>query len=193
MVTHQYLDALLFGHQILVLEGGSVLQQGNQRDLLEHPRSSYIAELVGTNFFRGSLLRMESRAICVVRVQEDGKESIDIKAALEQPSTAERVPQEGEEAYVVVDPRSITLSLTPPEGSAANILEGEIVQILRMERASRGTTPLYDGRMRISILPLSTTLPLIAELTQASTTRMELQEGKRVYAAFKATEARAYT
>jgi molybdate transport system ATP-binding protein len=193
MVTHQYLEALLFGHQILVLEGGGILQQGDQRDLLEHPRSSYIAELVGTNFFRGSLLRMESQSICVVRVQEDGKEGIEIKAALENPSASDQVPHEGEEAYVVVDPRSITLSLTPPESSAANVLWGEIVQVLRLERASGGATPLYDGRVRISIQPQSTTLPLIAEITQASTTRLELREGRRVYAAFKATEARAYT
>lgn len=193
MVTHQYLEALLLGQQILVLEGGGILQQGDQRDLLEHPRSSYIAELVGTNFFRGSLLRMESQSICVVRVQEDGKAGIDIKAALEQPATLSQGPREGEEAYVVVNPHSITLSLTPPEGSAANVLRGEIVQILRLEQASGGTAPLYDGRVRISILPESTTLPLIAEVTQASTTRMELHEGKTVYAAFKATEARAYT
>jgi len=36
-------------------------------------------------------------------------------------------------------------------------------------------------------------LPLIAEVTESSTVRMELQEGKLVYATFKATEARAYT
>ena len=193
MVTHQYLESLLFGHQILVLEGGSILQQGDQRDLLEHPRSSYIAELVGTNFFRGSLLRMESQSICVVQVQENGKKGIEIKAALENPSASDQVAHKGEEAYVVVDPRSITLSLTPPESSAANVLWGEIVQVLRLERASGGATPLYDGRVRISILPQSTTLPLIAEITQASATRMELREGKSVYAAFKATESRAYT
>jgi molybdate transport system ATP-binding protein len=193
MVTHQYLEALLFGQQILVLEGGSILQQGNQRDLLEHPRSSYIAELVGTNFFRGSLLRMESQSICVVGVQEDGKEGIEIKAALEREASAEQAPHEGEEAFVVVDPRSITLSLSPPEGSASNMLRGEIIQVVRLERATGGTTPLRDGRVRISLVPQAAALPLIAEVTEASTVRMELQEGKLVYATFKATEARAYT
>ncbi|MBV9228036.1 MAG: ATP-binding cassette domain-containing protein, partial [Chloroflexi bacterium] len=43
MVTHQYLEALLFGEHILVLDHGSVIQQGGQRELREYPRSSYIA------------------------------------------------------------------------------------------------------------------------------------------------------
>lgn len=193
MVTHQYLEALLFGHQILVLEEGSILQQGKQRDLLEHPRSSYIAELVGTNFFRGQLARLESQSICSIRVQDDGKEGIEIKAALERQSSSDQAPREGEEAYVVVDPRSITLSLLPPEGSASNVLRGEIIQVLRLESSSGGTMPVRDGRVRISILPETTTLPLIAEVTESSTTRLELREGKLIYAAFKATEARAYT
>jgi molybdate transport system ATP-binding protein len=193
MVTHQYLEALLFGQQIVVLEAGSILQQGNQRDLLEHPRSSYIAELVGTNFFRGFLARRESQAICAVRVQDDGKEAIEIKAALERQPSFDQAPREGEEAYVVVDPRSITLSLTALETSASNVFRGEIVQILHMESAIGGTQPLHDGRVRVSVMPETTTLPLIAEVTEASTARLELQEGKFIYAAFKATEARAYS
>lgn len=193
MVTHQYLEALLLGHQILVLEGGNVLQQGNQRDLLERPRSSYVAELVGTNFFRGTLARRETPTICVIRVQNGSTEDIEIKAALEEDVVAGGVPHEGDEAFVVVDPRSITLSLYPSESSASNVFEGKIMQVLRLESSSGGPVPLRDGRVRISILLNATTLPLTAEITEASTSRLELEEGKRIYATFKATEARAYT
>jgi ABC-type molybdate transport system ATPase subunit len=80
-----------------------------------------------------------------------------------------------------------------PEGSASNVLQGEIIQVLRVEGASGGIEPAHDGRERISILPQTTTLPLIAEVTEASTTRLGLREGKLVYATFEATEARAYT
>jgi molybdate transport system ATP-binding protein len=193
MVTHQYLEALLFGYQILVLEGGSVLQHGSQRDLLEHPRSSYVAELVGTNFFRGHLVRRETQTICVIRVQNDGREDIEIKAALEAEAQSNHSPHEGEEAYVVVDPRSITLSLLPPEGSASNVFHGKIIQVLRLESSAGSSALLRDGRVRISILLESTALPLTAEVTEASTIRLELEEGKHIYATFKATEARAYT
>src|SRR6266496_2934267 len=40
LVTHQYLEALVFGHRILVLDHGNMIQQGGQRDLLEYPRCS---------------------------------------------------------------------------------------------------------------------------------------------------------
>ncbi len=193
MVTHQYLEALFLGHQILVLEGGSVLQQGNQRDLLERPRSSYVAELVGTNFFRGTLTRRETPTICVIRVRNGGREDIEIKAALEEDAVGDDAPREGDEAFVVVDPRSITLSLYASESSASNVFEGKIIQVLRLESSSGGVVPLRDGRVRISILVHATTLSLTAEITEASTTRLELEEGKRIYATFKATESRAYT
>jgi molybdopterin-binding protein len=45
---------------------------------------------------------------------------------------------------------------------------------------------------RAITLPHATTIPLIAEVAEASTTRLGLREGKLVYATFKATEARAY-
>jgi molybdopterin-binding protein len=44
--------------------------------------------------------------------------------------------------------------------------------------------------------PAGSTFPptmLTAEITEASAGRMQLSEGKSVYATFKATEARAYT
>ncbi|HYU73359.1 MAG TPA: TOBE domain-containing protein, partial [Ktedonobacteraceae bacterium] len=105
---------------------------------------------------------------------------------------ANRVPGIGEEAFVVVDPRSITLYQRLPDSSARNIFSGEIVQILHLD------TPIdkessHDGRVRVSILLNATLPPLTAEITEASAMRMELQEGKTIYATFKATEARAYS
>src|SRR5947209_5836169 len=67
-VTHQYLEALLFGHSILVLDAGRVIQQGSQLALLEHPRSSYVAELVGLNFFRGRLVNCEANSLCTIQL-----------------------------------------------------------------------------------------------------------------------------
>jgi len=100
---------------------------------------------------------------------------------------------------VVVDPRSITLYQTAPDSSARNIFHGEIVQLLRLGTPAAATGNGDDGRVRVSILldaPASSTFPptmLTAEITEASAGRMQLSEGKRIYATFKATEARAYT
>jgi molybdate transport system ATP-binding protein len=237
-VTHQYLEALVFGHHILVIDHGQLIQQGSQRDLLERPRSSYVAELVGTNFFRGRVVRCETNTICTIRLDDNHERVIEISATLDRAEAptinradakelirapqaplrapclgdryptrpyADKAPGAGEEAFVVVDPRSITLYQTPPDSSARNIFRGEIVQLLHLG-ASGNPGNMDDGRMRVSIQldsaglrhgrtqgHVPTVAPLLtAEITAASAARMELLEGKTVYATFKATEARAY-
>ncbi|MDQ2904114.1 MAG: ATP-binding cassette domain-containing protein [Ktedonobacteraceae bacterium] len=191
LVTHHYLDALLFGQQILVLDQGHVIQQGSQRDLLERPRSAYIAELVGMNFFQGRVVRREANTICAIQIAHDGT-PIEIRAALEEGLPVERAPAVGEEACVVVDPRGVTLYQAPPDSSARNVFHGEIVQLLRLGSAANGGDQRDDGRVRVSILLDPAMPPLTAEITEASALRMELHEGTQVYASFKATEARAY-
>ena len=191
LVTHQYLEALVFGQQILVLDTGKVIQQGEQRDLLTYPRSPYVAELVGVNFFRGRIVRQETYALYAIQLQ-NGAQSVEIVAALKEHKSAEKVPAIGEEVYIIVDPRSITLYQTPPESSARNVFRGEIVQVLRLGGSALHT----DGeneRIRISILLEEGMAPLTAEITEASALRMQLHEGKIVYASFKATEASVYT
>jgi molybdate transport system ATP-binding protein len=186
LVTHQYLEALLFGHSILVLDSGRVIQQGSQRDLLVYPRSSYVAELVGMNFFRGRVVRCEANTICTIQLH-NGQRPVEIMAALEEHIAASSLPGVGDEAYVIVDPRSITLYQAPPDSSARNIFCGEILQVLRLSTLSGN-----DGRVRVSIMLDTSAPPLTAEITEASAARMELSEGKSIYATFKATEARAY-
>src|SRR2546423_1303355 len=190
-VTHQYLEALLFGHSILVLDAGRVIQQGSQRDLLEHPRSSYVAELVGLNFFRGRLVNCEANSLCTIQLH-NGEHPIEVMAVWEEHIQLTGLPGIGEEAFVVVDPRSITLYQVAPDSSARNIFHGEIVQVLRLGSATTNAGR-NDGRVRISLMLDASMPPLTAEITEASAARMELSEGKSIYATFKATEARAYT
>ncbi|QBD80011.1 ABC transporter ATP-binding protein [Ktedonosporobacter rubrisoli] len=194
MVTHQYLEALLFGHHILVLDHGEIIQEGEQRDLLAYPRSSYVAELVGVNFFHGPIVRYENGTMCVIRLH-DGLEGGEVVAALKEMGSAEEVPAVGEEAYIVVNPHSVTLYQAAPESSARNVFHGRIVQMLRLGPGS-GSAEDEEGTTRVSILldgASAQMSPLTAEITAASARRMELSEGKSIYAAFKATEARAYT
>src|SRR5947209_465789 len=99
-VTHQYLEALLFGHSILVLDAGRVIQQGSQLALLEHPRSSYVAELVGLNFFRGRLVNCEANSLCTIQLH-NGEQPIEVMAAWEEHIQLTGLPGIGEEAFVV--------------------------------------------------------------------------------------------
>jgi molybdate transport system ATP-binding protein len=188
LVTHNYLDALLFGDQILVLDHGTIIQQGDQRALREYPRSSYVAELVGVNFFRGRIERLEADTTCIIRPY-NGNQAVELVAVLKEHNPAERLPTIGEEAYVVVAPHSITLHETPPSGSARNIVHGEIVNLLRLASSLNDST---DGVVRVSIILDDGVSPLTAEVTEASVARLNLREGQSIYATFKATEASAY-
>ncbi|GCE11093.1 ABC transporter ATP-binding protein [Tengunoibacter tsumagoiensis] len=186
MVTHQYIEALLFGQQILVLEQGRILQQGDQQKLRESPRSSYVAELVGVNLFMGRLLSYEGSTLC--RVQLAGMQSLEIIATLRE--GVQRLHPGAEMSivmYIVIDPRSITLYRQAPESSARNIFAGEIVQLLHL-----GGGSLENGSVRVGLALEQSKIPLTAEITEASAQRLGLQEGQRIYATFKATEASAY-
>ncbi len=187
MVTHSYLEALLFGQQILVLEAGKVIQQGGQQELREYPRSSYVAELVGLNFFQGRIVRYESETTGIIQLSYGPEIVATLKERVPDGST----PPLGSHAHVVVNPHSITLHARPPEGSARNSFRGRILHLLHIGAAGE------ESRVRVNIalegyISSSTLPPLTAEITEASVARMELVEGKQIYATFKGTEAAAY-
>ncbi|HEY4385397.1 MAG TPA: ATP-binding cassette domain-containing protein [Ktedonobacteraceae bacterium] len=190
-VTHQYLEALLFGQQILVLDQGQVIQQGTQRDLLEYPRSSYIAELVGMNFFQGRISGYEAERTCIIQLAPNSQ-TLEVVATLKEQESAEPRPSLGTEAYVIVDPRNVTLHQTPPDSSARNLFQGNVVQILRVSSASHSTAS-EGGRLRVSLLISGHTTPLTAEISETSASRLQLHEGQHIFATFKASEASAYS
>ena len=189
MVSHQYIDALLFGHQIIVLDQGHVIQQGNHLDLLLHPHSSYIAEMVGVNLFKGRVASTDASGIHTITLSTNEEIGLEV-IAVTQDATMTLAP--GQEVSVVVDPRSITLHQSRPESSARNVFRGEIMQNVPVSAAFSETEKKMEGLMRVSMLIDPSLPPLTADITVSSSTHMELSPGKEIYASFKATETRAY-
>jgi molybdate transport system ATP-binding protein len=166
-VTHSPVEALLFGDRIVVLEAGRVAQAGSREELLMHPRSPFVAELVGTNLFIGRSVAGEVAGLPVIRTPEG-------PVAVEGVSEADAV-------YLTVNPREITLSRTPPEGSAQNVFEGEVLEII----------PEPPAGQRVRVV-LKTNPVLVAEVTPEGLEGLSLTEGARIYAAFKATGVHRY-
>ena len=52
LVTHDALDALTLADTVLVLDGGTVAQQGTPHDVAARPRTDHVARLVGLNVIR---------------------------------------------------------------------------------------------------------------------------------------------
>jgi molybdate transport system ATP-binding protein len=166
-VTHSPAEALAFGDHIAVLESGRVTQVGRRDELMHRPRSRYIADFLGTNLFRA-------------RVRAIGDDGVSILAVEGGEIAAAPTDLEGE-VFAVVEPRDVTLSLEPPEGSAQNVLRGR-VEDLQPE-------PPAGERMRVGV---ACRPPLVAEVTRPAVQRLGLAPGREVYASFKATGVRVF-
>jgi len=164
-VTHNPVEALLFGDRIVVLEDGRVSQSGTRDDLLRHPRSRYVAELLGTNLFAGTVVD-GSGGTARVRTAEG---EITVAGA------------EAGDTFFMVDPSQVTLHHDPPEGSAQNSFRGPILELV--------PEPPAGARVRVA---LGTRPPILADVTRESVASLGLREGLPVYATFKATGVRAY-
>ena len=160
-VTHSTAEALALGERITVLEDGRVSQSGSREDLMRHPRSPYVAEFLGVNFFRGSLA-----------VRADGAGA---RIALPQGELQIADDPTAGGVTVVVHPREITLAIERPRGTARNVFAGPIDELV--------PEPPSGDLVRVS---LATTPPLIAEVTREAVEALGLVPGLEVFASFKA-------
>jgi molybdate transport system ATP-binding protein len=193
MVSHQYIDALLFGHQIIVLDQGHVIQQGNHLDLLLHPQSSYIAEMVGVNLFKGRVVSTDASLVHTISLSTSDEKGLEVIAISQDDTQHPTTLTPQQEVSVVVDPRSVTLHQSMPESSARNVFRGEIIQNVPVSAAFSEADKKMEGLMRVSMLIDPSLPPLTADITVSSSTQMDLTQGKVIYASFKATETRAYS
>ncbi|MET9734596.1 ABC transporter ATP-binding protein [Streptomyces sp. NPDC006458] len=53
LVTHDPLDAMVLADRLVVVEDGRIVQEGTPSHIARHPRTDYIARLVGLNLYRG--------------------------------------------------------------------------------------------------------------------------------------------
>lgn len=109
VVTHDPLEALVLGDRVVVFEDGRVVQDGAPADLTRHPRTDYVAALVGLNLLRGVASGVEVTV-------DQGAELVLAH------------PAEGE-VYVAFSPAAVTLSRSRPEGSARNVWRGTVADV----------------------------------------------------------------
>jgi molybdate transport system ATP-binding protein len=101
VITHDPVDAHALADRVVVIESGQVRQEGVLSDIALHPRSRYVAELVGMNMIRGSVRGG------VLEGPDGGRLVVPADVA------------DGA-AFAVVRPSAIALHHRRPEGSARN-------------------------------------------------------------------------
>jgi molybdate transport system ATP-binding protein len=127
LVTHDPVDAYALADRVAIVEHGRVVQSGTLADVTAHPRSRYVAELVGVNLLsgvvHGGTLTTDAGVAVVVADAEPG------------------------DSYAVIRPQSITLTASrPTDSSARNSWQGTITDIDRLGDRARvavaGAVPL---------------------------------------------------
>ncbi len=165
MVTHDYIDALTFGDRICVMERGRILQIGDRYELLRHPKSRFVAELTGVNFFQGTISSTRSEGVAEIWVGDSR-----LYAAADQ--------QDMGDTLLTFFPSDVSLSRQLPVSSARNVFQGRVREIVHL-----------GDKVRVS---LNGALAMCAEVTAAALDDLELAEGDTVFASVKATAIKLY-
>ncbi len=113
MVTHDPVDAYALADRVAILDAGRLVQVGTISDVTAHPRSRYVAELVGTNLVTGTVtegvLVTKAGARVVIADAEPGL------------------------SFAVIRPQAITLQRgAPVDTSTRNVWPGRITDLDRL-------------------------------------------------------------
>jgi molybdate transport system ATP-binding protein len=112
LVTHDPVDAYALADRVAILDRGRVAQVGTIGEITAHPRSRYVAELVGTNLITGTI----------------GPDGLTTPSG----TTVAVVADFAGPGFAIVRPQSITLSRQVGDTSARNTFTGTIDDIDRL-------------------------------------------------------------
>ncbi|HEX2072639.1 MAG TPA: ABC transporter ATP-binding protein [Geodermatophilus sp.] len=107
LVTHDPVDAMALADRVVVVEDGMEAQAGTPADVSRHPRTDYVARLVGLALLPGT---GAGRA-----VRLDGGGTVAVAEEVDGP------------VFVAVRPESVALYLSPPHGSPRNVWPARLV------------------------------------------------------------------
>lgn len=165
LVTHDPLDAMVLADRLVVIEHGRVVQDGTPSDIARHPRTDYIAQLVGLNLYKG---RAEGHTVHL--------ENLDGLQAGSAITTTEDLTGP---VFVAFPPSAVTLYRDRPTGSSAR-------NLWRCEVSGLET---HGDQIRAD---LTGELPLAADLTTVAAADLDLHQGAPVWATVKAAQTHAY-
>ncbi|MFG3494990.1 ABC transporter permease [Streptomyces sp. NPDC047928] len=161
MVTHDPVEAVSLADRVLVLEDGRLVQYAPPAEVSRHPRSPWVARMLGRNAWPGT-------------AREGG---LDLEGGARLVTAADPAPADGAPALAVVPPEAVSLHRSRPSGSPRNVWRGTV-----RELTAQG------ARLRVLVSGAPAALDVVAEVTPAAAAELGLAEGAEVWASVKATE-----
>ncbi|MEU6864474.1 ABC transporter permease [Streptomyces sp. NPDC046876] len=158
IVTHDPVEAVSLADRVLVLADGRTLHDAPPAEVTRHPRSPWVARMLGRNAWPGTTtadgLVLPSGGRLVV---------------------AEALP-EGAEALAIIGPEAVSVHRDRPGGSPRNVWPGTVREITAV-----------GSRLRVLVSPAEAP-DLVAEITPEAAAELGLVDGSKVWTSVKATE-----
>ncbi|MFJ6795297.1 ABC transporter permease [Streptomyces sp. NPDC091268] len=158
IVTHDPVEAVSLADRVLVLSDGQALQDAPPTEVTRHPRSPWVARMLGRNAWPGT-------------ASADGL----ALAGGGRLVVAEALP-EGADALAIIAPEAVSVYRDRPGGSPRNIWPGTVREITSV-----------GSRLRVLIASAGAP-DLVAEITPQAAADLSLADGTPVWTSVKATE-----
>ncbi|MET9920502.1 ABC transporter permease [Streptomyces sp. NPDC006435] len=164
IVTHDPVEAASLADRVLVLDGGRTLQYATPAEVTRHPRSPWVARMLGRNAWPGTAAGDGTLALA------DGGRLVVADA-----------PAEGTAVLAVIVPEAVAVHRDRPTGSPRNVWPGTVRELTAV-----------GSRIRVAVV-LDRAPDLVAEITPEAAAELGLGEGTAVWASVKATEVTVVT
>ncbi|MFE2547066.1 ABC transporter permease [Streptomyces sp. NPDC059355] len=158
IVTHDPVEAVSLADRVLVLAEGRALQDAPPAEVTRHPRSPWVARMLGRNAWPGT-------------ASADGL----VLAAGGRLVVAEALP-EGSRALAIIGPEAVSVHRDRPSGSPRNVWQGSVREITAV-----------GSRLRV-LIGSAEAPDLVAEITPEAASELGLVDGSKVWTSVKATE-----
>ncbi|WP_351225894.1 ABC transporter permease [Streptomyces sp. NPDC002133] len=159
IVTHDPVEAVALADRVLVLDDGRALQDASPADVTRHPRSPWVARMLGRNAWPGTAT--------AEGIQLTGGGTLVV---------ADQLPV-GTDALAIIAPEAVAVHRDKPTGSPRNVWPGRVREI---------TTS--GSRLRV-LITSEQAPDLVAEITPQAVAELGLADGTPVWTSLKATEA----
>ncbi|MFD3875310.1 ABC transporter permease [Streptomyces sp. NPDC058623] len=158
IVTHDPVEAVSLADRVLVLADGRTLQDAAPAEVTRHPRSPWVARMLGRNAWPGT-------------ASADGL----ALAGGGRLVVADGLP-EGAQALAIIAPEAVSVHRDRPSGSPRNVWPGTVREITAV-----------GSRLRV-LIASDEAPDLVAEITPEAAAELAVIDGASVWTSVKATE-----
>lgn len=162
-VTHDFEDVWALANRVVVIRKGEVMQAGDPESVFKRPSPDFVAEFLGTNVLKGCVKAHEGKLTVV--------EAEGMKIYSSDPA------EPGEGVTVSIRPEEIILAREALESSARNTVQGRVSGVFKKEHLVVVEVEIGNAEIKAVITPTSCEM-------------LKLEQGREIYAVFKASNAR---